>query len=494
MEKDTKKKKENIFKKFELDTTNMRGLLRTIRVVAVLVVLIIFIKLIFSLSFNKVVNYPLIYRKSGTNLVLIDKKDNKKNLSKDSNTTDVLYANKTDKYVLFKKNTSLYLFDSRKDEIKKIASDVKRYYFSTNDKYIVYTVTEDSEDHLYVYNYKDNEKIVSDIDSIKLVTDKDVVFIKNGILYLRSLNYKKEEIVRIDKNFSKDITLLDKNLVYIDRDKKLIKYDINTKKSTNIDSDVNTYYSDEDVDAIYYLTLDNTLYYYDGNKSTKITNDIFSIAAIDLKNQEVVYTKKDGKKYDLYFQKSSKEPSVIERNVSSNIDYAFIYEKDCVYYINKDNDLMYTRISGSKTSKSRSVVTDVEPSTFHRVRKGFVFIADASKKGLGTLYLTNAYKAKKIDTEVIGTNIKVSNDGKKFYYLKNYGNYVGDLYVSNGGNPTEIDKDVYKYQYINDKLMYYIKDYSMSKKYGDLYRYTRKSVKIDDEVGSMTNIHNEYKK
>ena len=68
------------------------------------------------------------------------------------------------------------------------------------------------------------------------------------------------------------------------------------------------------------------------------------------------------------------------------------------------------------------------------------------------------------------------------------------LYYSNGGRPKLIDEDVARYQYVKDKMIYYIKDYNTINKYGDLYQYTGKSKKIDDKVFNMANINNEYNK
>ena len=120
---------------------------------------------------------------------------------------------------------------------------------------------------------------------------------------------------------------------------------------------------------------------------------------------------------------------------------------------------MFARINGAKVGKSRTVISDVESLSFRKTEKGFVFLADSTKKGLGTLYITNSYKAKKIDSDVIANNLKVSNDGKIIYYFKNYSGNSGDLYFSKGGKPKLIDEDVSKYQYVRDKEIYYIKDY-----------------------------------
>ncbi len=488
-----KNSKENIFKKFELNKSNLKGLFASFKIFVCILLVLLVILIFKSIFFRKsVVNYPIVYNKSGGGLVLLNKKEKKIELSKEDSVSDILYANNTDKYVLFMKNSSLYVYKAnRKDKLEKVLGNVKKYYFSPDDKYVV---SVDEDDNLYVYNYNKNEKIVSDIDGVKLLTDDYVIYQKDNILYKRSLKVKKDEVTKIEKRYGKDIKLLEKKyLIYIDAEKALKLYNINTEELVKIDEDVSVYYGDEDTLSFYYLTIDNTLYYYDGSKSNKVTNDIYDIANVDIVNNEVVYSKYD-KTYTLYFQKGTKEPRIIEDELKKNINYVYINNNKAVYYVNKDNDLMFVRISGSKVGKNRTVMRDVEALSFKKTKSGYVFLADATKKGLGTLYLTNSYKAKKIDTDVIGTNIKINNDGTKFYYYKNYSGKSGSLYYSNGGKPRLIDDDITKYQYVSDKVLYYIKNYSSSKMYGDLYKYTNKPGKISDKVYNISVIHNEYEK
>lgn len=486
------KTKESVFKKFELNNNNIRSLLTSIRVFVAIITIILMFFLIKSIFFNKkVTDYPMIYNKKGGELVLINKKDKTVSLSSNDSIKDVLYANNTNKYVLFVKNSSLYLYKAnKKDETIKIMGNVKKYYFSPNDKYIV---SVDEDDNLYVYNYKKNEKIVSDIKEVKAVTDDEVIYLKDGKLCKRSLKYNKEEVKKIDDNFGRELTLLNnKILIYLDSNKTLKLYNLKNEDTTKIDEDVSAYYAFNDLEEFYYLTLDSTLYYYDGTKSNKVANDIYDVASVDVENKEIVYSKYD-KKYSLYFQKGTKEASVIEKDLKNNINYVYIFNNKAVYYINKDNELMFARINGSKVGKSRTVIGDVEALSFQKTKDGYVFLADATKKGLGTLYITNSYKAKKIDSDVVRTNIRINNDGSTIYYFKDYSNGSGSLYYSKGNKPKLIDEDVYKYQYVKDKMIYYIKDYDKTNRFGDLYQYTGKVQKIDEKVVGIATVNNEYK-
>ena len=488
---ENKKKKAitNPFKKFDLSQTNMRGILRTLRVAVVIFAFLVIVRFLIGAVNNRSKIYPVVYKKNGGDLVLLHKK-NQLELSKEDSTNDILYANNTDRYVLYIKNSSLYLYDAKKKEnITKIISNVRYYYFSSDDKHVV---SVDEEGSLYSYNHKKNEKLVSGIDTVKAVTDKLVVYVKDGSLYTKGLNAKKDDKKKIDKNFGKELSVIDNYLIYIDGNKKLKLYNTKNGQSDVVDNDVSAYYSEKDTKNFYYLTLDNILYYYDGNKSIKLETDVYDVSSVDVKNSEVVYSKKEDK-YTLYYKKKSSDSVVIEKDLKNIIDYTYIYDNKAIYYVNKDNDLIFVRINGSKVGKGIKVTSDVEPMTFKRYNNGYIFISDMTKKGLGTLYMTNQYKAKKIDSDVYSSNIKISSKGNRIYYLKEYENYSGKLYYYNGKSKL-IDEDVYKYQYLNDKNIYYIKDFSSSKSWGDLYLFNKnKSTRIDEEVMGIANVPSEYK-
>ena len=126
-------KMETKFKKFDLNSNNFRGLLTSIRLFVAILTVIILVIIIKSIFFNKnVVNYSLVYNKKDSGFVLLNKKNKKVELSKpEDSVSDVLYANNTEKYVLYKKNNSLYLYTAnKKDEVVRILKKVKKFYFS----------------------------------------------------------------------------------------------------------------------------------------------------------------------------------------------------------------------------------------------------------------------------------------------------------------------------------------------------------------------------
>ena len=110
------------------------------------------------------------------------------------------------------------------------------------------------------------------------------------------------------------------------------------------------------------------------------------------------------------------------------------------------------------------------------------------------MYFVSGSKGKKVDSDVYSSYLKVSINGNRVFYLKDYSSNSGDLYTSTGGKGKKIDSDVYRYVYVNDKTVYYLKDFSSSKKYGDMYLYNgSKGKKVVEDVTSMATNKNYYK-
>lgn len=445
---------------------------------------------------GKYPEYSLVYQNADGELRLLGKKDKEEGIKLSSNdsTTNVLYANTTERYVLFMKNASLYLYDvKKKDETVKVVSDVKDYMFTPNDKYVVAT---DEEDNLYSYNFKDEKKkLDSDISSIKDVSDTHVIYVKDGALYIKSLKASKDDKEKIEKNYSSSAIISDdgKKVLYIDGDKDLRYYIIKNGNSDKIANDVYEFYCDEKCKKMYYVVSDGefSIYYYNGKESTKVANDIYSISDVDVENKQVVYALYEDGDYSLYYQKLDKEAVKIEEDMDFMV-YVKIFDGKEIYYVNSDDEVRYAKIKGANLGEVTTIAEDVEDS-LRLYKRGYVFVADTNKNSNGDLYFAYNGKAKKIDENVYSSYIKVSNNGKRIFYLKEYSSGSGDLYTSTGGNGKKIDSDVYRYQYVNDKIVYYLKDYSISKKRGDLYRYNgRKGTKVVEEVSAMANNLNHF--
>ena len=440
---------------------------------------------------EKEVAYPLIYNNSDGDLYLVDTKiksgTDAIKLANGESTSNVVYANNTERYVLFKKNNSVYLYDAKKsDETVEVAKDVDDYFFSLDDKYIV-TLNEDGD--LEVYNYKDSERIEKDVSSVVAYTEDKIMYVKESILYVRSINPKKDDRLKVSENYDSYVTFSEdgKNIIYLDNDRELHIFNIKKDDDDKIASKVASYYcDDESCEKLFYVENDDTktIYYYDGKDSKAMAKDVYSVNAFDVKHKQIVFTKVEDGKYSLYFQKVGHDELEIEDEITSLRTVKLFNGKD-IYYVNSDNELNYVRISGNKISSVKTIGEDVTGYLF-LYEKGYVFVGDV-KNNAGTLYLVNRGNVKELDDNVNTSLITVSNSGDAIYYLKDY-QTTGDLYVYKGFGSKEIEKDIYSYEYVKDNLIYLIKDYSVSKARGDLYRYTNKSVLIAEDITRIASV------
>lgn len=439
---------------------------------------------------HKDIDYPIVYNNDG-DLYLIDvgMKDasDAVKLAKNESASNVVYANTTDRYVLFQKEQKLYLYDSKdKEQTTKIMDDIIDFYFTEDDQYIVGI---DKDKNLNVYNYKDTYKIEEDVAEVFGINHNKVIYNKEGKIYVRSVNPKKEDRKKITEDydsliqFSKDGS----QVLYLNEDKDLYVYNIKKDKKDKLVGKVTSYYCDDKAcNRFFYVESDEvkSVYYYDGKESKKIVSDIYMVHDISVNERQVVYsTLKDGK-YNLYYQKGGNESISIEDNLTS-IRSVKLYNNKEIYYLTGKNELKYVRINGNKLGKVKELADDVT-GYLQACKDGYVFVGDVGKNYSGTLYLASNGSLKKIDDSVNSNILTISKDGKKIYYLKDYVT-SGDLYVTNGGKGKKIDDDVYTLEYVKDNLIYYIKDYKLSNSTGDLYRYTGKSVKIAEDVTRIAN-------
>lgn len=457
-----------------------------------LIVLVILCCLI-GMGGKKEVAYPAIYVNDDGNMMLMTTKakNEDKAIKLASSPSAVEYANTTDRYVLFEKDSNLYLYDSKKkDETQRLVKEVDTYGFTENDKYVFAL---DNEGSLYVYAFKkDAEKIDSSVSSIKDVSNDKIVYIKDSTLYIKSLNVKKDDREKITDDYSAARFSKDgKSVLYTNRDGDLFVYNISKKEAEKVAKNVDSYYANDKANKIYYTSIEEdngerktNVYFYNGKESAKIASGAREISDCDVDKELLVYSViNDDSKYTLYFQKGNKDAVEIEDGMKS-LASVYLFDNKGVYYINGDKELKYASISGNKIGKVSVVEEDVT-GYLTRYKNGYAFVADVDKNSAGTLYLAKANKAKKIDSDVKNSRIKVSNDGSKVYYGKNCDSSTCDLYVTSGGKGKVIEKGIDSYTYVTDKLIYIIKN-------DDLYRYTGKSTKIAKDVKAVRETPNYY--
>lgn len=459
-----------------------------------IVILLILVSFVFGGN-KKQVAYPVIYNNSEGDLYLIDtsikNEDDAIKLGNGESTSNIVYANTTDRYVLFQKNESLYLYDSKeKEETTKLVADIEDYAFTEDDKYVV-ALNDDGD--LIVYNFKDTEKIEKDVSSISALSKDKIMYVKENILYVRSINPKKDDRLKVTEDYDTYIRFSEdgKNILYIDGERELHLFNIKKDEDEKIAKNVSSYYCDDkSCEKLFYVESDETktVYYYDGKDAQSMVKDIYSINAYDVAKKQLVFTKIEDGEYSLYYQKVGKDPVLVEDELTS-LRTVKLFEGKDIYFINADNEVKYIKINGAKLGQLKTIGEDVT-GYLHLYKDGYAFVGDV-KNTKGTLYLAKNGKAKEIDENVNSSLITVSNKGNAIYYLKDY-KTTGDLYVTKGGKGKVIEKDVYNYRYVKDNLMYIIKDYSISKSRGDLYRYTNKSVLIAEDITTIASVPVHY--
>ena len=447
---------------------------------------LLFIIFLGNLFSSNDIEYPVIYNNSDGDLYLIDSKSNSDSeavkLAVGESVSNVIYANTSNRYVLFMKNEDLYLYDSKnKGETKKIIDNVISYYFTDDDKYVIALCDDNS---LRVYDFKEENKIESDVSEIMSISNNKVVYVKENILYVRSINPNKDDRNKITEDYDSQLKLTDdsKSILYLNKDRELVNYNIKKDKDEVIAKKVSAYYCDtESCDKLFYIESDNTkkIFYFDGKNSKEVAKDIYTISAYDIENKQVIYTTISNGLYTLYYQKVGNDAVKIEDKLTS-VRTVRLFEGKDIYYVNGDSEVRYVKVSGSKLGDVKTIASDVS-GYLYAYKDGYAFIADVDSTSKGKLYLAKNGKAKEIDDDINYNLITVNKKGNKIYYLKDYKS-SGDLYVTSGGKGKKIVDDVYTFEYVKDDLIYYIKDYSTSKSRGDLYKYNGKEIKLVDNV------------
>lgn len=486
-------KKPKILKVIKNVFRNIGNLLKRLnkKVLLAIVCLLVLICLI-NLFKPKEINYPVIFNDSDGDLYLLTKKGDAKDdsikLAVGESTSKIKYANTTDRYVLFQKEESLYLYDAKKkDETKKLLNGVNgtNYYFSDEDDYVIAL---DNSNNLKIYNFKETKKVESGVTRILEIKGDYILIDKDNTTYVRNLKPSKDKLIKVTEQGSSSVKFSEdgKNVLYINKDGELHIFNIKKEKDEKIASNVNNYYCDEkSCDKLMFIAYDEekSLYYYDGKHESKMVDEIFSVLATNVADKQVVYLKANGNKFDIFYQKGTKDASKIDDGLDG-IKTARMIDND-IYYVTSNNKLKYAKISGSKISRKLNVSSDVFGYLFE-YKKGFAYITNVDDHYNGNLYVAKNGKAKKIDDSVGSSTIKVNKDGDRIYYIKNFGD-EGELYYTKGRKGKLIETKVYSYEYIKDNLIYILKDYNISKAKGDLYRYTNKSVRIVENVYRIAN-------
>lgn len=470
---------------------------KNVLVLCCILFVIFLIITIISVYKSGVHEYPIIYKGKNNYLYLLkdgDKKEDAVVFSRRDGIGYISFFNNNPRYFLYKKSTDLYIYDVKKLEDKKIISDYSASFVTNNDEYVVAV---DKVGVMYSYNLDGELKeIGNDLFGDVAFTDDCILYENsNDELYLSYLNGKEKDILIATEvnsyQFSKDGS----KVVYINKDDELISYVIKSKKSNTINKNVSEFYCDSDsCDQIYYVASgdEEDIFFYNGKKSSLYEKGVNELEAVDVDANIMLFSRKEDNSYKLYIKNGNKNSVLIDDSYGVN-GISKIFDAKYVYYVNTKKELKYYNIS-KKTKK------DLESNISGRFilsKNGYYVFGSLNSVGDGTLYYLSEDKITKVNDNVYSFNYYYLNkEGDKLYYYKDYSNKIASLYVFDGNKSSLISDDVYMYQYINDKLIYFIKDYDVVNMVGDLYKFDGKEkVMITNNVQSLVQFNiNQYRK
>ena len=442
--------------------------------------------------------YPIIYKGKNNNLYLL--KDGAKpseavSFSNRDGIGYISFFNDNPRYFLYKKSVDLYIYDVKKLSDKKIISNYSASFVTNDDNYVVAIDTLGT-----IYSYKLNKEVKeigeNVVGDVAFTNDNILYEDDNGDFYLGYLNGKKSSTKITSNVKAYQFTDDGSKVVYLNEDNDLIIYNIRNGKENKVNSDVEDFYCDSDeCDDMYYVMKNDdvtSILYYNGSKSSVYVKDAYDLEAVDVDANILLYSIKDDKKYSLYMKDGKADPVLVEEEYGIN-GYAKIFDAKDIYYVTNVKELKNYNI---KKGKTVSLLKDVD-SGFIDCKEGYYIATEINAVGGGTLYYIEGTEATKVNDNVYTFNYYfVNKKGDKLYYYTDMGDKSASLYVFDGKENTLISEKVYQYQYINDDLIYYLRDYDTINMHGTLYRYYKeKKEVITDRVQSLVQFNiREYRK
>ena len=374
--------------------------------------------------------------------------------------------------VIKKDGTVYYTYSNAQEEVKVTVADNGQDIHCVEDEGLIY---EDSEQEYHRYLFSDSSDVnlgaLGLLDFLVSEQNFNIAFSdESGVYYLGENSQEKEKLANYDYDCSIFFVSDDGDLVYwIDYDGEMsIVYAYMNGEKTKIGTLESSYphiiqnkiqkyaviydYESENMILVsekeepINVKLGNKLYdgriynqtgFFSEDSSSSFKGIYINILNDDSKNTFNIY----------YIDKQGEREKIL-----SDVKYSAVYD-GFLYYVDEDDNLKQSKISGMKLSEEKKITGDVEAPMYF-CNKYFYFLKDISEKdSTGILYV---YKPgsdpDKIDSEVLNGSTIISNDGKTIYYYKN------------------VDT---------------IDDISGIRKYGDLYRYTygaKNSEKISSDV------------
>ena len=433
---------------------------KRIIIIGIIIILLIVGIISVILLLKKDKNKELVYLSNGR-LYFYNKKDNKE-LGR-GELSSVVFSQKDHSIFLYKIENDLYLHNKKEE---KIIENAKDYNF-VEDKIVVI----DINNKLNIYD-KELKEIEEKIDKFVGVSENLVLYIKD--LALISYNAKDDKKETIDdKVYATHLTEDKKSVVYL-KDTTLTKYDLTSNKEVELVKEVGLYNCDESCNKLYYLNRDNKLFYYDGKESEEIAKKVMMIQKYDFKNNYIIYTKEGNKNY-IYLTSKGEEKELSDITLPKDLKVS----KENIYYQSFDGTIYTINTKSLDIEKFKENSFD----NIHLTKNGFVYSAFEDEKNI--LYIDD----KKIAEDIIPSSTVVDEKNDIIYYLKKE-DEQNHLYRYSKDKEELIDKNIYKYYALDNKEVYYIKDYKLTKEYGDLYKYKKKTEKVLEKVNDIIGFEN----
>ena len=470
-----------------------------------------------------------------------------------------------------------YCYDMR-DKIK-IDNDVEYFYINAAGDYTVYIKTDGTIYEMDLKNGNQKNKIDSDASIVRVINDANrVYYLKEGTLYLKDRDKDKEKIssdiytvysiidgkgVYYTKYESNTYSLMDYVLddlyafdskltepYYPDYSDYMVEVWVESYWGSTwneeleewgywdrsvdwdaYDAAVDQYYEDleaynEKLDRDWMreqlieneVTQDNiSLYYYDGEKETMITENIAYLNEWSDLCTAVVYTKYDIQDKEVEKFKLSELYSVDD---VWNLAYSFLYSSESVhmafegeeisftetkassFYFSPKGDALYfledysldngygtlmkMEIKDGKVQSPVKVEDDVSDFRFgNGPESDLLFCFKDEKYGSGDVYVDG----KIIATDVYTESLYNYAGSQTIVYLGDYDTdkEKGTLYILRAGKPEKIAEDVSGFVTDGENSIVYIVDYNAKKQKGDAYLYngSSKPVLIDTGVSAL---------
>ena len=351
------------------------------------------------------------------------------------------------KTIVVQKENKIILVQGKRTNITKLENI--NNINQVNNKYLLY----DKSQKLYIYNIKKKKSIIitDKIYQLQNYNDKYVTYIINNQTYI--YNIKKKKSKKIGNVNLIAFSNNKKNIIYY-KDNYFAIYNLNKNKEIIKINDLTQYNCINNSCTDFYYVTQNKLKRYH-KKETDLNQKVINIL---YQNKEtIIYQNQENNNYILYYKKGKKKAVKLDTSKRPFEDVKT--NKNKIIYLTGGNC-----IEIKKNGKKRKIVARDIKRIVDIYRGKYLLIKNQS------LYLND----KLLDKKVVEDKISIINN--KIYYLKNN----GEIYTLIERTPKKskiINNNVIEMKTMDDTI-YYLGDYNLNYKYGNIYLLNNKKYII----------------